>query len=48
MQITSALEAAAKFEPLTLAIFFIGIISLGVSGLAAIVIKAGQKGPPRK
>lgn len=41
MQITSALEAAAKFEPLTLAILFIGLISLGAIWLAAIVIKSG-------
>lgn len=43
MEITSALEAAAKFDPLTLAIFFIGVISLGTIWLAAIVIKSGFK-----
>ena len=43
MQVTSALEAASKFEPLTLAILFIGLISLGVIWLAAIVIKSGNR-----
>lgn len=41
MQITSVLDAASKFDPLTLAILFIGLISLGVIWLAAIVIKSG-------
>lgn len=40
MQITSALEALAKIEPLTLAILFIGLISVGVIGLATILVKA--------
>jgi len=43
MQVTSALEAASKFEPLTLAILFIGLISLGVIWLAAIIIKSNGR-----
>lgn len=44
MDFTSAIEAASKVDPLTLAILFIGLISLGVLGLAVIVIKLGFKG----
>ena len=38
--LTSALNAASKFDPLTLAILFIGLISLGVIWLAAIIIRS--------
>ncbi len=39
MQITPAVEAFSKFDALTLAILFIGLISLGVIWLAAIIIR---------
>ena len=41
--VLQVLEAAGKFQPLTLAILFIGLISLGVIWLAAMVIKSGRK-----
>jgi hypothetical protein len=44
MDLTSAIGAASKVEPLTLAILFIGLISLGVLGLAVIVIRLLFKG----
>ena len=43
--IKALIVTAATMDPLTLAILFIGLISLGVIWLASIAIGGGTKGP---